>query len=71
MSDHETHDDTTTEDHSGCEACTETTACDKHTVWCDPTTIDLGDHIIGESEPCPEEPKEPVEVCVCHTATRY
>ena len=37
------------------------------TEWCEPETIDLGDHEIGEPDPCPEPCPEPVEICCCHT----
>lgn len=51
----------------GCTSCTETQVCPNHPQWCSPETVDLGDHSIGESEPCEEPELEPKEICSCHT----
>ena len=50
----------------GCEneGCTQDKTC---MTWCEPETINLGDHEIGESDPCPEPEKTPLEICCCHT----
>ena len=53
--------------NGGCNDCTETKPCPKNTKWCAPEEHDLGPHVIGESDPCPEPEKMPVELCCCHT----
>lgn len=51
----------------GCTDCTDTKPCKKNPEWCEPETVDLGDHVIGESDPCPQEEAYPAEICCCHT----